>query len=502
MSFRLVVLVASVLLAAPLQAARIQPEVDLEYLGAFRVPAEPANGTWSYGGSGLTYDPEGDPNGPKDGFPGSLFGIGDLRRGQVSEIDIPIPRRSPTGTLGELPEARTLQPFAQVTHGLQTNTLTGTSLGDVEVVRRPGQEPLLFWLLYTYYMPVPEKPTLGWKSVELTASSSAGPWRIGSFPSAATSRYLFQISPTWASTYTPGRLLAAGRSRVVLGGSWGPALYAVRSEIPSGLAAGGTVDAIELLKYDQAHPIQSYSNADNWADGAWLEVGNKSAVVFAGTKAERVFVRGGPKPALQRPESGLLYYGPPGPHGCGNKGYHGEPYWGAMLFYDTAELAEVAEGKLDAGEPQPYAMLQVENVLLRRGCRKSILEGTAFDRQRRLLYVVEGRADGEVERRPIVHVWRLEDRGGLPDREPPTPPSEVRVRAAAGGAEVSWAASQDAGGTVAYVVYRGDEPIAITTEPRYSDPESGPLATYAVEARDALNNRSKRSAAASLSEDR
>jgi hypothetical protein len=61
--------------AAPVQGGRVQPE-DLTYLGAFRLPDGPPEIGWYWGGTAMTYYPEGDPNGPDDGFPGSIFGTG------------------------------------------------------------------------------------------------------------------------------------------------------------------------------------------------------------------------------------------------------------------------------------------------------------------------------------------------------------------------------------------------------------------------------------------
>ena len=56
----------------------IQPE-NLTYLGAFRLPADAPDEIgwkWSNWSSGLTYYPDGDPDGESDGYPGSLFGVG------------------------------------------------------------------------------------------------------------------------------------------------------------------------------------------------------------------------------------------------------------------------------------------------------------------------------------------------------------------------------------------------------------------------------------------
>ena len=65
-------------------AIRIQPE-DLNYLGAFRLPDTSDGLGWDYSGQGLTYYPDGDPQGIDDGFPGSLFGVGHDQQLYVSE---------------------------------------------------------------------------------------------------------------------------------------------------------------------------------------------------------------------------------------------------------------------------------------------------------------------------------------------------------------------------------------------------------------------------------
>ena len=56
------------------KARLILPE-DLVYQGAFRFPKTPGQASrWGYGGRALTYYPGGDPDGPDDDYPGSLFG--------------------------------------------------------------------------------------------------------------------------------------------------------------------------------------------------------------------------------------------------------------------------------------------------------------------------------------------------------------------------------------------------------------------------------------------
>ena len=56
-------------------AQLIQP-ADLVYLGAFRLPDGPEEIGWGYSGTAMAYYPDGDPDGPADGYPGSRNGQG------------------------------------------------------------------------------------------------------------------------------------------------------------------------------------------------------------------------------------------------------------------------------------------------------------------------------------------------------------------------------------------------------------------------------------------
>ena len=106
-------------------AQRLQPG-DLEYIGAFRLPDSPGmpenvGWEWSSWSSGLTYFPDGDPSGPNDGHPGSLFGVGHDHTQYVSEISIPVPVVSATKDVNELNTAETLQGFQDIRGDLYPN---------------------------------------------------------------------------------------------------------------------------------------------------------------------------------------------------------------------------------------------------------------------------------------------------------------------------------------------------------------------------------------------
>lgn len=92
----------------------VQPS-DLQYLGAFRLPDDSGGSSWGYSGYAMTFYPGGDPSGPDDGFPGSLYAVGHDHQQMVSEITIPKPV---IGSLDSMNSAATLRPFTDITNGV------------------------------------------------------------------------------------------------------------------------------------------------------------------------------------------------------------------------------------------------------------------------------------------------------------------------------------------------------------------------------------------------
>ncbi|MFW6129327.1 MAG: hypothetical protein ACOC6P_03670 [Candidatus Aminicenantaceae bacterium] len=213
--------------------------------------------------------------------------------------------------------------------------------------------------------------------------------------------YIFEILEAWASEYTPGKLLATGRFR---DGGWsgqGPALFAFGPWSQGNPPSHGTdLDYVTLLcytstlDYDQVqHTMENYHHSDEWAGGAWLTAGNRSAVVFVGTKGV-----------------GDCWYGDQdGP--CldcdGERGWWSTGFEGRFIFYDPADFAAVAYGTKEPWEPQPYAFLNVDEYLfgIESTQQKYHLGAACFDRERGFFYVFEPRADGE---QPLIHVWKIE----------------------------------------------------------------------------------------------
>ncbi len=399
----------------------IQPS-DLEYLGAFRLPGESGGSNWDYSGRGLTYYPDGDPGGEADGFPGSLFGVGFDQQNFVSEISIPVPVNS--RSLEELNTAVTLQPFADITRGM---------FGEGDLPRLGIQylppmyghdEGRLYYVHGQHFQDI--IPSHGSSRLDLADPRPDGPWTINGYSTYATSDYIFEIPLEWA-VYLPGEpRLATGRFREGVWSGLGPALFAFspleNGQIPTPKAT--LTQITPLLLYGVQEPgltditsrdeqsMTVYNADDSWWGGAWLTAGEKSAVIFTGTKGlgntwygfangvvwEYDCADSNPPTCPEVPEW---------PYD--NRGYWAERYQPQVIFYDPIELVKVANGGMETWEPQPYATLDLSNVFYDpvinlEEYKYDIAGAVAFDRERGLLYIFERLAD---EYRSVIHVWRV-----------------------------------------------------------------------------------------------
>lgn len=477
-------------------ATRIVPEHDLIYAGAFRVPlGGSGNQSWTFGGGALTFNPNGNSGS------GSLLMTNYYQL--VGEISIPNPTIS--STISDLPIASNLRSFSDPTGGILP---TGTgedicALVGIQYLPKQGMQnnDKLYWVGQVYYLPEPERPTLGWS--ELSFLSPQGLWHIGTdisaFPSAQTSAYLLEIPNSWAAANAPGQLLGSGRFRnqSSVNGSFGPTLFASGPWNDGTPPSPGTfIKAKKLLGYDSSHYLDDFGNADIWNGAAWLTINQKSAFVLAGAKALRTMV------------NGLENYGESGPDDFGNKGWKGSPNYGALLFYDTDDLAAVANGIKQPYQPQPYTLLNVEQRLFNKRPHFPILGGVAYDRSRNMLYIVEMQADGVYDANPIIHVWRITDAQRSPDTIAPTAPSNLRLlRKTNNYIDLTWDISTDSVGPITYVVYRDtlvydlevpriihNAPCYMTRTNSFRDDKISFLKstsyTYRIEARDGVNNKS------------
>ncbi len=438
----------------PPSGAVVDP-TSLEYLGAFRLPGgDDRPQTFAYGGNAMTFNPDGDATSAQDGFPGSLFVMGhermpygDLPNGnQVAEITIPIPIKS--RNIAELKEAEFIQGFQEVLAGHFAEYDEIPKAG-MQYLNRPETGPIIH-IAFGEHLQGEQFPTHGWFSSNFTAPNFQGEWFIGRQDLYSVNGYLFEIPAHWADVYVGGRYLATGRMRDGGQGGMGPALFAYRPWNADGSppSPGTRLEEAPLLLYENAdnsaeivRSLSGYQHPDEWSGGAWLSTpSGKQAVLFAGTKSTGAkywygyLNPAGPEQACVDAEvtdfttcrnADGSTCPPEDFTGCceaasgecvSNRGWWATRFDAEFILYDPADLARVAAGQLEAWQPQPYAMLDIDEYLYLNpptwdlvelgwgDQRRSRLGDIAFDRQNGLLYVLELYADGA---KPVVHVWRL-----------------------------------------------------------------------------------------------
>lgn len=413
---------------------------DFNYLGAFRLPGgEDPPASFNYGGNAMTFRPDGDPTGGADGYPGSLFITGHDWNSYVAEISIPVPVISKNPA--ELNQAEFLQGFNDVKQGL---------FGALEIPKigmhylstsATGAKIHMAWGQHIQ----DEAPSHIWIDPNLSTPNAQGTWYIGNQSIYSVIGYMFGIPASWADIYTGGRYLATGAFR---DGGWsgqGPSLFAYRPWIdengtpaPTGTRLQETVLLLYARSTDTedvvSHSLNNYQHPDEWEGGAWItSTTGKTAVMFAGTKGTGAkYWYGYINPA--GPEFPCTYsqdqyecrlsdgnFCPSGDYaGCANpislRGWWSARFDAQIILYDPADLARVTSGETESWEPQPYAVMDIDDYLLLNPPanhedmlgfgvqRKYRIGAVAYDSSNDLIYVLELFADGA---RPVVHVWHV-----------------------------------------------------------------------------------------------
>ena len=402
-------------------ADRIQPE-QLKYIGAFRLPSDSGSSNWEYSGHALTYYPDGDPEGLDNGFPGSLFGAGHDQQLNISEISIPVPVKSKV--LDDLNTAVTLQEFADLSNGMFNPEEMAIPRIGIEFLPPQAEQtsPKLHFVWGQHIQDF--EYTHGWAEVDLSNPSPVGPWKFDGYTNYVTADYIFEIPKEWSDLYAPGMRLATGRAREGLWSGSGPGLFAYAPWADGNPPSPGTTltTLTPLLLYGIQQPgipeiasdgtmsMNGYSDSDHWMGGAWLTSGESSAVIFAGTKAIGKAWYGfanGVVWAMDCSETDSCPDVPEWPYD--NRGFWADDYEAQVIFYDTSELAAVATGQMETWEPQPYATLSIQDVLIDpeldpKIYKRDFIGATAFDRENGLIYIIERLAD---EYKSIVHVWQI-----------------------------------------------------------------------------------------------
>ena len=148
----------------------------------------------------MTFNPDGDPSGKNDGFPGSLFisghdriAYGEVPDGnQIAEISIPAPVI--TRSLDDLPVPDFLQDFVNVI-GSHFSGMDEIPRMGMQYANYPKLGPTLF-LAFGQHMQFDDQPTHALVSANLDPGSFQGEWYIGDQPSTNTNGYMFALPQT------------------------------------------------------------------------------------------------------------------------------------------------------------------------------------------------------------------------------------------------------------------------------------------------------------------
>ena len=393
---------------------------NFEYKGYFRLPGPSGGSDWDYSGHGLTYFPDGDPGSDGDGYPGSLFGFGHDHQLFVSEISIPEPVIG--GALSEANSARTLQPFSNLAKGIFSAEEMTIPRAGLAYLGEP--EPRLYFAFGQHIQDF--EPSHGWASLNLKNPAPEGAWIFNGYTNYVTNDYLFTVPSEWALAIGSDPLIASGRAREGLWSGRGPGLFAYQpGDINNPPSAGFVLNSIyPLLLYGEQNSgqpdlisspnqeVSDYHEADHWWGGAWLTSNGSAAVVLAGTKALGEEWYGF--------ANGVVWE-----HDCAeskpptcpdvpdwpydNRGFWAENYQAQLIFFDPGQLISVARGEINSWEPQPYAILVLDDYLLvpflnNDEYKRDLVGAAAYDRVNGFFYLVERLAD---EYRSVIHVWKI-----------------------------------------------------------------------------------------------
>ncbi len=387
----------------------IKPE-DLIYQGALRLPEGSNETSWEWGGTAAAYYATGDSESPDDGYPGSIFATGHEWEQQISEISIPIPVISENKNVEELNTSTTLQAFYDIKGDL-FGYLELPRVG-LEYLPKQGDQTTgkLYYSWGQHMQEGDDGPSHGWFELDLSDPQRQGPWRISDQIKYTTIDYIFAIDKSWTSVNTPGKLLATGRFRDGGQGTQGPSLIAYGPWNEGNPPPPNTsLSNIPLLFYSSVYDdpegvygMDNYHHSDEWSGGAWLTYNDRSSVIFVGIKG-----------------LGNCWYGfydgtvwpeePPYPEeGPGERGWWSDEFVAQIIFYNSEDLAAVTREDIESFEPQPYASLNIDDILYNIPENElRHLGAVSYDSKRGIIYLLEFRGDYENER-PLVHVWKIE----------------------------------------------------------------------------------------------
>jgi hypothetical protein len=168
---------------------------------------------------------------------------------------------------------------------------------------------------------------------------------------------------------------------------------------------------VELLRYSSDGILDHRNINASWDEfgegGAWLTVGNQSAVVISYRRSIGDVWYG------YSNGINLCEYNIPEPD-WGSHGVGATDWAAGLLFYNPTDLAAVAAGTKERWDPLPYAGFDLAKFSIKSGGGREA-GAIAFDSTNKYLYYMEHNGDpGYVYGYSLIHVFGLvPSRGGM-----------------------------------------------------------------------------------------
>lgn len=370
----------------------------LIHLGAFRCPQTDA---FLYSFGDIEFNPNGPAAVPGTTLNGSIFCPGSRPGGRyIGEITIPVPSYSND------PNAI---PAASVIHApvdfKPADLETGSS--DLRfapaVGYLPTQEGQNQPYLYTCFGEFFEWEghrlnSFGATDINFTSPTIYGGWRVGPTVTFTSPAYMTTMMFIFSMTINDSTHLVCGGSRIGPM-SKGPTLTTYRPWLSGAdpLPATADLSTTPILLYDADETgdiLNGARHGDYWQGATVIKCGSLSAVIVTGLLG-----------------CGHEWYTQE--RSNGDKGWLMSSYRPVILFYNPADLEAVYLGA-DPALPQPYAVLNIDTVLLKDFTSTSNIgtsatdgpTGMAFDSSSGYLYLSESYvlSDG----RRAIHAFELD----------------------------------------------------------------------------------------------
>lgn len=367
---------------------------DLQYAGAFRLPAEESNGdSFSFGGRPAAFNPDRN----------SLF-VG-TRSGRVAEISIPDAVRN--SDVDALPFARFLQPLTDPTEGhIKDIAEDGAALSGLLIHSRRliGTGVIYYDANNTQALSHFTRP------LALAERAVRGMVRVGATgKTGLVAGYMATVPPEWQSRLGGPAVTGQCCIPIVSRTSYGPAAFAFD---PDEVIAHKNAAAHALLYYTSDHQTLGKWEGSNPTYGGTMQVGGLA--LLAGTRTALFVGRNGLGPFCYgtgtADQAKATTRGPDGESYCfdpttSDKGQHAFPYRYQMWAYDLNDLAQVRAGKKDPWEVKPYGVWPFDLPTPEPGVR---IGGVAYDPAGQRLFIAQMQADRDgYAFRALIHVFRV-----------------------------------------------------------------------------------------------